>query len=92
LTIFEKGGTCKDDRVPAEFFIVFTAECNHAGSKYERSGNRRLFFKAMPSHFKLPEKEGGSVNNLPFPGPYCKNGGGHAKHSIITLFHNGSWN
>ena len=48
LTVFGKGGSCKDVRVPAGFFILFTADCKHAGSKYEGRENRRLFLKQCP--------------------------------------------
>ena len=82
LTVFGKGGSSKDVRVPAGFFILFTADCKHAGSEYVGTENRRLFFKAMPSSFVLPKTEGSSVNNVPFPCPYCPNGG---KHTLRQL-------
>jgi hypothetical protein len=36
----------------------------------------------MPSSFVLPKTEGSSVNNVPFPCPYCPNGG---KHTLRQL-------
>ena len=81
LTIFVKNGDTKDVFIPPGFFILFSANCKHAGSHYPEE-NKRLFFKVMPSNHKLPKMEAQSVNKKAFQCPHCKLGGGDTEEGL----------
>ena len=71
LTIIGQDGIPKDVYIPPGFFILFSADCRHAGSHYLEE-NKRLFFKVMPSNCTLSDVERKSVNKKLFQCPHCQ--------------------
>ena len=81
LTIFGRNGSPIDVYIPPGCFILFSADCRHAGSQYAEE-NKRLFFKVMPSNFTLTDDETKTVNKKKFQCPYCPLGGGDSEAGL----------